>query len=190
MLTAWPEFLATDRLLLRPPIDADAETIFATYTQDPEVTRYLMWRPHRHMADAQEYLRRCHDGWTTGAVLTWMLTHRADQRVLGAIALRLDGHKAALGYVLARAWWGQGLMPEAGRALLTHAAQLDGLHRVWAVCDVDNHASARVMEKIGMVREGVLRRWIIHPNVSPTPRDALCYAWIRPESVPEDQPHR
>ena len=111
-----------------------------------------------------------------------MIARHGDQRALGAIALRSDGFKANIGYVLARAFWGQGLMPEAGRALLDHASRFDEIQRVWAVCDVDNRASARVMEKIGMTYEGTLRRWIVHPNVSALPRDVLCYAWIRPPS--------
>lgn len=52
---------------------------------------------------------------------------------------------------------------------------LPGVHRVCAYCDVDNAASARVMEKVGMVHEGTLRRWAIHPNVSDSPRDVLVY---------------
>ncbi len=180
----WPELLETDRLILRPPAEADATAIFEAYTQDLEVTRYLMWRPHQQLADAQEYLDRCRLGWRAGTELTWILARRTDQRVLGAISLRPHGHKASLGYVLARPFWGHGLMPEAGRALLSQAGHVDGLHRVWAVCDVDNHASARVMEKVGMVREGTLRRWVIHPNVSALPRDALCYSWIPPIPAP------
>jgi len=44
---------------------------------------------------------------------------------------------------------------------------------------VENLASARVLEKAGMHREGMLRRWSVHPNVSPEPRDCLCYAIVR-----------
>lgn len=178
----WPEFLDTDRLVLRPPNETDAAAIFDAYAQDPEVTRYLMWPPHRQLADAQAYVEKCRAGWRTAKEFTWMLTRRGDGQVLGAIAIRPDGFKANIGYVLARPFWGQGLMPEAGRALLDQALQFHELQRVWAVCDVDNHASARVMEKIGMTREGTLRRWIIHPNISALPRDVLCYAWIRPTS--------
>jgi RimJ/RimL family protein N-acetyltransferase len=50
---------------------------------------------------------------------------------------------------------------------------------VWAVTDVDNHASARVLEKIGMQREGLLRRWLVHPSLSPEPRDCWCFARVR-----------
>ena len=63
-----------------------------------------------------------------------------------------------------------------GRSRLTSNSQV---RRVWAVCDIDNRASARVLEKIGFEQEGVLRRWITHPNVGPEPRDALCYSRVR-----------
>ena len=64
-------------------------------------------------------------------------------------------------------------------AVVDWALTQQGLWRIWAVCDVQNPASARVMEKAGMQREGVLRRWITHPNVSHEPRDCLCYALVR-----------
>ena len=51
--------------------------------------------------------------------------------------------------------------------------------RIGAVCDVENRASARVMEKAGLEREGILRRWIIHPNVGFEPRDCFSYAMVR-----------
>jgi ribosomal-protein-alanine N-acetyltransferase len=51
--------------------------------------------------------------------------------------------------------------------------------RISAVCDVDNIGSARVMEKADLVREGVLRRWLVHPNISDQPRDCFSYARVR-----------
>ena len=51
--------------------------------------------------------------------------------------------------------------------------------RISAVCDVENVGSARVLEKSGFVREGVLRRWMMHPNVSNEPRDCYSYARVR-----------
>jgi len=53
------------------------------------------------------------------------------------------------------------------------------VYRVWAVCDTANLASARVLEKVGMTREGILKRWSVHPNVSPEPRDCFVYARVR-----------
>jgi RimJ/RimL family protein N-acetyltransferase len=50
------------------------------------------------------------------------------------------------------------------------------IFRAWAFCDVDNPASARVMEKAGMTREGILRRWHVAPNLGPEPRDCIVCA--------------
>lgn len=175
----WPTTLHTERLVLRPPAETDSQSIFDTYAQDPDVTRYLVWRPHQHIEETAAFIQRCAAGWNTGSELTWMLRDRVDDTLLGAIGVRPDGHKASLGYVLGRRYWGRGLMPEAARAVLNAATQMNDVFRLWGVCDAENHASARVMEKVGMVREGLLRRWIVHPNVSSEPRDALWYAWVR-----------
>jgi RimJ/RimL family protein N-acetyltransferase len=67
-------------------------------------------------------------------------------------------------------------MTEAVTALIGWALKQDAIYRVWAVCDVENGASARVMEKAGMKREGTLRRWSVHPNIGDQPRDSYCYA--------------
>jgi len=65
---------------------------------------------------------------------------------------------------------------EAAQALVEWALSQPEIYRVWAVCDVQNTASTKVLEKLGMRREGVLRRWIIHPNIDVVPRDCYCYA--------------
>jgi RimJ/RimL family protein N-acetyltransferase len=84
-----------------------------------------------------------------------------------------------LGYVLERASWGKGYMTEAVRFLVDWAVSQPSIYRVWATCDVTNLASAHVLEKVGMQREGVLRRWIMHPNLSEEPRDCYCYALVK-----------
>ncbi|MBV8911854.1 MAG: GNAT family N-acetyltransferase, partial [Acetobacteraceae bacterium] len=50
---------------------------------------------------------------------------------------------------------------------------------IGAVCDVENRASARVMEKAGLEREAILRRWLVHPNLGEAPRDCFSYAKVR-----------
>src|SRR5688500_10424826 len=169
----WPHVIHTGRLALRPPNVDDAQAIFEGYAQDPDVVRYLTWRPRATIADTQSFLVFVRSGWATGTDLTWALTLRGDDRLIGMIGLRPRGFKSDIGYVLARPYWGRGLMTEAGRAIIDLAFRDPAVHRVWAVCDADNRASARVLEKLGMTLEGVLRRWIVHPNVSDVPRDSL-----------------
>jgi ribosomal-protein-alanine N-acetyltransferase len=174
-----PTNWGTPRLDLRPPVIDDADNLFATYTQDPEVTRYLVWRPHESIETTRAFVCRCIDAWESGASFPWVMLRREDGQLLGMIEIRVNLFRAELGYVLARRFWGQGYMTEAVRALVDWAVAQPQIHRVWAVCDVDNLASARVMEKAGMQREGLLRRWIVHPNISPDPRDVWCYARVK-----------
>lgn len=173
-----PSSLLTERLYLRPARIDDAEAICASWANDQEVTRYLGWRPYDDVEVAREFLRNAQAGWPAGDRL-WGIEGRHDQRLIGQIGAHPEGTRVVLGYVLARAHWGQGFMTEALRAVAGAALDDPAIYRAWAVCDVDNPASARVMQKAGMRFEGRLRRWIIHPNVSPEPRDVLCYAKVR-----------
>lgn len=95
------------------------------------------------------------------------------------ITARVDDHGWELGYVVARPYWGLGYMSEVVKKLVDWGLEQEGLYRIWSVCDVDNLASARVMEKAGMQREGILRRWSMHPTISHEPRDSYCYSIVK-----------
>jgi len=174
-----PEIIETPRLTLRPPVMTDAEAIFTGYAQDAEVAKYMIWRLHENVEETRDFVRRCALAWEDGSAYPWIITLKEDGRLIGMIESRVKGFGMNIGYVLARVHWGRGYMPEAARSVVDWGLSQDGVFRVWALCDVDNLASARVMEKIGMRREGVLRRCIIHPNVSDEPRDVYCYSIVK-----------
>jgi ribosomal-protein-alanine N-acetyltransferase len=176
-----PETLITDRLILRRPQLTDAAALFEEYCQDPDVTKYLIWRPHRDLTETLDFLTGCLARWESGEELTWGITQKGTDRVIGMIACRLRGHAADLGYVLARQYWNRGYVTEAVRAVVAWVGHLESIFHVWAVCDTANGASAWVLEKVGMTREGVLRRWLVHPNVSAEPQDCFVYAKVRGE---------
>jgi ribosomal-protein-alanine N-acetyltransferase len=92
---------------------------------------------------------------------------------------RLSSHFVDIGYVLGRAHWRQGLMPEAIRALTDAALATPSVCRVQATCDVDNRPSARVLEKAGFSREGRIERHTIHPNIDAEQRPCFLYARCR-----------
>ncbi|MFQ5681822.1 MAG: GNAT family N-acetyltransferase [Candidatus Binatia bacterium] len=171
-----PEVIKTKRLQLRRPVMEDAKPIFQRYAQDAEVTRYLGWRPHQTLATTWDFLHRCRTWWEHGTAFSWVILRQDDKQPLGMIELRIEGHRATVGYALARTAWNQGFATEAAQAIVEWALAQPSIYRVWAFCDVENKASARVLEKVGMRREGVLRRWMIHPNCSSEPRDCYCYA--------------
>jgi RimJ/RimL family protein N-acetyltransferase len=154
----------------------DTEAIFNGYAQDPEVVKYLTWRPHQDIETTRAFLRRCIQCWEGSAAFPWVIMLKDNQSLAGMIEMRIDDCRADLGYGLARSFWGYGYATEAVKALVNWALAQPEIFRIWAVCDLDNYASARVLEKAGMQREGVLRRYILHPNISSEPRDVYCYA--------------
>ncbi len=166
----------TERLTLRPPVLEGAHPIFRNCASDPEVTRYLTWRPHADVEQTERFLQWCLDRWDSGAEFTWVITLRGSDEAIGMVSSRREGHKANLGYVLTRRFWGRGIMTEAAGRVADWLRASPEIYRVWSTCDVENRASARVLEKVGLEREGVLRRWIVHPNLSPEPRDSFMYA--------------
>ena len=174
-----PSDLQTARLLLRKPRPDDASQIFEKYGQDVEVTRYLMWPPHRDLRDAEAAVQRFLDGWEHGTHFTWLIFDRETGELAGSIAARTDESGVNLGYLLARAFWGRGLMAEAIEAVVLWAFDDSSILRIWAVCDVENRASARVLAKTGFVCEGVLNEYSLHPNISAIPRDCYSYAQTR-----------
>jgi RimJ/RimL family protein N-acetyltransferase len=175
-----PETIRTDRLLLQKPSAGDAAEMFKSYAADPEVTRYLSWRPHRAVRDTTAFLVTVLSSWESGEGFPWSIRLKSDRRLIGMIEGRITGPRMEIGYVLARSEWERGYMTEAVKAVAGWALAQPGIHRVWAVCDLENMGSARVLEKAGMEREGILRRWIVLPNRSDVPRDCHCYSIIKP----------
>ncbi len=156
-----------------------ASAIFEGWAQDARVTLYLHWRPHSDISETVAHAERCEEAWNAGSSYTWVLEDRESGEVIGSIAAHDSGHRVGLGYVVSRSWWGRGLAPEAVAVVTQWFLGRPGVRRVWAVCDVENRASGRVLEKAGFRLEGTLRCWMLHPNVSDDPRDALCYSMVR-----------
>ena len=174
-----PEQFATEHLVLRRPRMSDADDIFDNYAADTEVTRYLTWRPYNDRSEVAPFLHSRLARWDSGEEFSWAITIPVEDRVIGMIGCRVREHAADIGYVLGRKYWGRGYVTEVAKAVVDWASALEHIYRVWAVCDVENKASARVLEKVGMQCEGILRRYIMHPNISPEPRDCFVYARVR-----------
>jgi [ribosomal protein S5]-alanine N-acetyltransferase len=171
-----PEELATSRLRLRAPVAADAAAIFGSYTQDPLVCRFMIWTPHRTTKQTEEFIGSCIDSWRTGDRLPYVITEKESDFAVGMIEARLQQTTIDIGYVLARAHWNKGFMPEAIGSLTSAALSDPETFRVQASCDTENIPSQRVLEKSGFSREGRLERYTVHPNISYEPRACFMYA--------------
>jgi RimJ/RimL family protein N-acetyltransferase len=174
-----PEHIETERLILRKPRMDDAPTMFAGWTQDTEVTRYLTWRPHQRLEQTEEFLKSCLSAWEGKTRFPYIITRKENDKPIGMIDPRIEGPKVGLGYGLARSHWGNSYMTEATRAIIDWAFQQPTIYRVYATTDVENVRSRRVMEKAGMQCEGILRKYMVHPNISDTPRDCYIYAIVK-----------
>lgn len=169
--------IQTSRLILREPRASDATVIFQRYTQDPEVTRYMIWQPHSHLSETRAFVAGCIDAWNSGKRKPFMLTLPSDEESpIGMLDAFLSSHTVTIGYVLSRQHWGNGYMPEAINALAQILLESPEIFRIQGSCDIDNKASARTLEKSGFVHEGTLQRHTVHPNISPEPRTCLIYA--------------
>jgi RimJ/RimL family protein N-acetyltransferase len=171
-----PESFETPRLHLRASRPEDAEAIFAEYAQDPDVTKYVVWKPHQNVAETRKFLLYCDEERFAGRIHSYVILKKEGQRLIGMLSLGSDG---GLGYVMARAHWGRGYTTEAVKVVVDWALRQDEIRRIFATCDVDNPASARVMEKAGLKFEALLPKHSPHPNVSSEWRDALSYSFVK-----------
>lgn len=174
-----PQEIITKRLRLRTPAEADAEGIFARYGQDPEVCRYMSWTPHRTIDDTLCFLRRIVADNAAGRSIGFLVFSRDTEELLGSVGGAIDGHRMQFGYCLAKDAWRQGFATEAARAFVDVAFNHPSILRLQAYCDLENRASARVLEKVGLTLEGTLRRYLVLPNLGDAPRDVFLYAKVQ-----------
>lgn len=175
-----PEPFETARLLARKPREEDAAAVFAAYASDPVATRYLAWMPYSSVEKLAAFLRGRAEAWSKGdGHYAYLICVRGTDTPIGSIGVFIDGAKAMFGYVFAQDHWGKGYATEALAYLVDWASAQPRLRRAWAYCATENAASARVMEKAGLEREGVLRRSQVFPNLGPEPRDCVYYSKVK-----------
>lgn len=181
------ENLSSRRMSMRPIADKDSELVFRNWASKSEVARYTTWRPHVSLSETQRYISRCEDSFAAGIEATYIaflqdLTKEACNpglEVVGSISLKPNGlHMVEVGYVVKPWFWGHGFAVEMVKSFADYLFSSTALVRLGAYCDVENSASRRVLEKVGMAFEGVLRSWAIHPNINSIPRDVCVYSLL------------
>ena len=182
LLKRWSVFekteLRTERLLIRPWQSADVADAFS-YASDEEWARYLLNVPQPYTyQDAESFITRVSGiDWAREADFAIELNGHA----IGGIRLYLvtpANDVAGLGYNVGRAYWNKGYVTEAVRAILPYAFGTAGLHKVFATADARNLASIRVMQKVGMQQEALLRE---HRSYRGEHADEVHYGILRSE---------
>ena len=145
--------LTTERLILRPWEETDAESLFE-YAKDPAVGPVAGWPVHTSVENSREIIRR-----VLSAEETYAVCLKEDNRAIGCIALtvgkqsnlELPDTQGEIGYWIGVPFWGRGLIPEATRELIRHAFADLGLETLWCGYFDGNEKSKRVQEKCGFV---------------------------------------
>ena len=145
--------LQGEHVRLRPLRPGDAEAMFA-YARDAEVTRFLPWEPAPSVESVRPFLAEQVARRRRGEALALAIVLQETGQMIGSTDL-MDIHRplrgrAELGYLLARPFWGRGLMTEAAGLTAAHGFGALGLERIVAWADEENVGSRRVLEKIGM----------------------------------------
>ena len=179
--------LHTARLRLRPFDDADAGDLFALHS-NVRVLRYWDSPPWTEPECAGRFITACRQLAEDGTGTRLAVDRACDGTFVGWCSLRRwnPGYRSAsLGYCLGEAAWGHGYATEAARSLLRWAFETLDLNRVQAETDTRNMASARVLEKLGFIREGTLREdCVVNGDVS----DSWVYGLLRREWQPLPEP--
>ena len=144
--------IKTERLILRHWQEDDAQALYK-YASDPDIGPPAGWPPHTSVENSREIIQH---------VLSEPQTYTVclkDGTPIGSVGLKLKGStdmtdrddECELGYWIGKPFWGQGLIPEASRALLCHAFENLGMRAVWCGYDEGNEKSRKVQRKLGFL---------------------------------------
>jgi RimJ/RimL family protein N-acetyltransferase len=163
--------LETERLLLRPFVIEDAPDV-QRLAGDRAIADTTLNIPHPYEDGvAEDWISTHQEAFAKNQGVTFAVTRKPNGSLVGAISLMdiIKGHKAELGYWIAKPYWSQGLCTEAGHAILRYAFTELGLGRLHAGHISRNPASGQVMLKLGMQHEGTqrqhVRRWGLSDNL-------------------------
>ena len=138
----------TEHLLLRPVTLDDAEAMFE-YASDKDNTRYI-FPTNQSLEETKNNIAQFYVASPLGR---WGIVLKSNGKFIGTIDLhKIDSalKKAAIGYIINKKYWNQGLTTEANRAVIELAFEKIGMNKLTALHDKDNPASGKVMEKSGM----------------------------------------
>jgi ribosomal-protein-alanine N-acetyltransferase len=159
VFTRLPE-LTTNRLNLRAMRMSDARDIYE-YSCDPQVARHVLWEAHQNIHQTRAYIRYVLRQYRAGTPSSFCIELKDTGKVIGTIGFMWvsnENRSAEVGYSLSRSYWNKGIMTEALREIMRFGFETLNLNRIEAQHECDNPASGKVMEHVGMLREGTLRQ--------------------------------
>lgn len=155
--------IESDRLILRKVNIKDIEDIFE-FTSLPQTSEGLSWNPHSDLTVTRKFVESIIAKYDKNTPSQWVLVLKENSKVIGIagfIEVDFQSARGEIAYVLSPDFQNRGYMTEALRAIVHYGFTEMKLHRIQAKCEIDNYGSEKVMQKLGMQLEGVLRGYIL-----------------------------
>ena len=153
--------IETERLLLRRFTVDDAQEFFQNVTSDLEVNRFLTWQLHETVEDTKTLLSEWTKRYESPERYCWAIVLKETGQIVGTIAAPTVKNRietVEVTYCIGSKWWGQGIVPEALKNVMKYFFEEIQANRIEAGFDANNPKSGRVMEKVGMKKEGFMRQ--------------------------------
>lgn len=150
--------LHSERLELRS-IEASDKDFILQGLSDERVTKFYAVH-YNTLEEVQEQMQFYKDLISNGTGMWWAFSRKGEEELIGACGfnnLEPEHRKAEVGFWLLPAFWGNGYVPEAASAVIRYGFEKMGLNRIEAVVEGGNEQSEKVLQKLGFVREGMLR---------------------------------
>jgi RimJ/RimL family protein N-acetyltransferase len=141
---------------------------------DPEVMRYMDWPIQLAQGEAWAFLNAAGQRWRDDQEYHWMVVPD-DAEPIGCISCRPKAFSVEVSLFLMREAWGRGRGTTALRALVGWLIGRPSVWRIAATLDAQNAPAAAMCEAAGLLREGLMRRATVRPNIGPEPRDSCVY---------------
>ena len=150
----------------------DARLIFDSWGYNHENFRYLSATLQNNVEGAQKYLERI---LVNEDDIAFHIRDSDSTQILGIIKAKVEGHRALVGFVVDKPFWGKGVATTAVLKFIPVLKQNKVITRIWATCAIDNPGSNKVLDKCGFHKEGILKKWIVYPAQGDFAHDNFSY---------------
>ena len=173
--------IETERILMRAIELDDAPDVFQ-FAKDPDVLKYSIGDYHQSEEESERFIQSIHHAYENNLAGIWGITIKPDPTVVGTCGFELwfpDHYRAEIGYSLVKRLWHKGYGTEAVKAMIEFGFTSElKLNRIEATCQEGNIYSSRILEKMGMKREGLLRKHTYSRGVF---NDVYMYSLLKSE---------
>lgn len=169
-----PSKLVTSRLFLRDFCEGDELPLFYNYCSDEERSKFLARKAHKNITQTLNFLNLwCKSAWENNLPdFAWVIALQETNEPIGVFIVKSQQNRAEIHYGINRNFEGQGYITEAGLAVINWLKSTNGINEIWTECDIEHHASIKVLEKLGFENVGLINNGLHLPAFGDCRRDS------------------